>query len=87
MDYNPINNFLDKFRNLLLNKQQNYSLVADIITKHIGVTIKHEAIKIKGGVIYITGSPVLKSEIMVHKPGILADLLGLTSNQKFTDIK
>lgn len=87
MDYNPINNFLDKFRNILLHKQQNYSLIVDIITKHIGVVVTQESIKIKGSIIYITGSPVLKSEIMVHKSGILADLSNLNSNQRFTDIK
>lgn len=87
MDYNQITNFLDKFKDVLFQKQQNHQLIVDIIEKHIKIPINKELIKIKGNTIYINGSPILKSEIMIYKSKILSDLSTANLKQIFTDIK
>lgn len=87
MDYNQITSFLDKFKDVLFQKQQNHQLIVDIIEKHIKIPINKELIKIKGNTIYINGSPILKSEIMIYKSKILSDLSTANLKQIFTDIK
>lgn len=87
MDYNQITSFLDKFKDVLFQKQQNHQLIVDIIEKHIKIPINKELIKIKGNTIYINGSPILKSEIMIYKSKILEDLSTANLKQIFTDIK
>jgi len=87
MDYNHITSFLDKFKNIIFQGQKDNKIITEIITKHISFPIKEEMIKIRGSVIYITGSPILKNEILVHKAGILADLSSVISGKRFTDIR
>jgi hypothetical protein len=87
MDYNHITSFLDKFKKLLSQGQRNNSTIADIITKHISYPIKEDMIKIKSSVITLEGSPMLKSEILIHKGGILTDIKNMIPERNFTDIR
>ena len=87
MDYNHITSFLDKFKKILFEGQDNQKIAAEIIEKHILSPIDYEYIKIKNTIIYIEGSPILRSEVLIHKQGILNDLAVLLPNHKFTDLR
>ncbi len=87
MDYNPIVNFLDKFKKILFEGEASNEIIANIITKHISVPIKASAIKVRGINIYIQGSPMLRNEILIHKQGILKDLSSLLPAKRFNDIR
>lgn len=84
MDYQNINNFLEKFKDIIFQKETTYKFIAETIEKHIGSEIDSRKIKINGTVIKINSSPILKNEILIHKIGILNDLSSLSN--KFTDI-
>ena len=86
MDYNHISSFLSKVKQILFKNEEHYDVVAQIIKKHISSPIDSKSIKIKGTVIYIKGSPILRSEILIHKNGILNDLSNLIIDRKFTNI-
>ena len=87
MDYNHITSFLDKFKKIISLSQRHNSVIAEMITKHISFQIKEEMIKIKGSIITLEGSPMLKSEVLMHKSRILSDISSLIPERKFTDIR
>lgn len=87
MDYNNISGFLNKFKELLFKGEEANRIIVDVITKHISYTIESNKIKIKGSVIHVQGSPALRSEILIHKQGILSDLANMYPERKFTDIR
>lgn len=87
MDYNHITNFLGKFKDLLFKQEETTTAIVDVITKHISYPIESSSIKTKGNIIYLQGSPMLRSEVLIHKPGILADLANLLPESRFTDIR
>jgi hypothetical protein len=87
MDYKHITSFLDRFKNLISQGQRDYGAIVEIITKHISFPIDQKMIKIKGNIIYIQGSPMQKSEILIHKSGILSDLSNLIPERRFIDIR
>ena len=86
MDYNHITNFLDSFKKILFKSEYDHKVISEIITKHIDSPITQEIIKTKGTIIYINSSPIVRSEILVHKQGILKDLKEILPNSVFTDI-
>lgn len=87
MDYNHIISFLDKFKKLIYQKEET----KEIITKTIGDEIHHpiekQSVKIKEGYIYIESSPILRSEIFIHKKQILEKLKNILPSNNFLDIK
>ncbi len=87
MDYNHIKNFLDKFKQLIYQKEELKELVVKIISEQISYKIEKDAIKIKGGYIYIQGSPILRSEVLIYKKQILIKLESLIPDTHFLDIK
>lgn len=87
MDFNHINIFLDKFKKILFQKEVSLSLIADTITKHIGYSIDTKNIKTKGNIIYVQSSPMLRSEILIHKETILSDLNNSITGSCFRDIR
>lgn len=87
MDYNPISNFLDKFKKILFEKETVYKVISEIITKHLAYTINSSKITLKGSVIYLQGSPMLKSEVLLHKKDILSDIENTLGTKRFTDIR
>ena len=86
MDYNHIAGFLHKFKQALFKDEESYDIIALTIKKHISSPVDLKSIKIKGTHIYIKSSPMFKSEILIHKIGILADLKALLPGRNFTDI-
>lgn len=87
MDYNHITNFLEKFKKLIYQKEETREVIIKIISEEISHQVKKEAIKIKNGVIFIDSSPILLSEIMMHKNNILMKLKDVLPNYIFLDIK
>ncbi|MDE2030686.1 MAG: hypothetical protein KGI58_00265 [Patescibacteria group bacterium] len=87
MDYNHISNFLDKFKKTLFKNEEYNNIISTTITHHISLSIDPRTIKTKGTIIYIKGSPILKSEILIHKNNIINDLSKIILDRKFTDIR
>ncbi len=87
MDYNHITTFLDKFKKLIFQKEELKNVVVETISKEISHPVEERAVKIKDGCIYMNGSPVLCSEIFMHKKQILDKLKNILPNNNFSDIK
>ncbi len=86
MDFNRIDNFLDKFKKIFLQKEEEVKTIVIIINKHTTIQIDEGSIKVKGFDIYIQGSPALRNEILIHKDGILSDLNNILQNKKIYKI-
>jgi thioredoxin-related protein len=87
MDYNHIIVFLEKFKKLIFQKEEIKEIVIKTISLEISHQLEKESLKIKNGYIFIQGSPILRSEIMMHKSKILSDLKSILPNNNFLDIK
>ena len=87
MDYNHIENFLDKFKKLLSQGQAAHEVIAQTITSHVSSEISVSMIKTKGTVIHIQGSPALRNEILMHTRDILSDLTVRIPERRFTQIR
>ncbi|HLP86894.1 MAG TPA: hypothetical protein VK153_03425 [Candidatus Paceibacterota bacterium] len=87
MDYNHITNFLDKFKKLVNQKEEIKEIVLNTIKEEIPYPIEKESLIIKKGFILINSSPVLRSEILIHKEQIFKKLKILLPDTKFLDIK
>lgn len=87
MDYNHIGNFFSKFKQVLFKSEEANGAIAVTISKHISIPIETKSLKVKGTIIYIQGSPILRNEILIHKNGILKDLSDILIDRKFTDIR
>ena len=87
MDYNHITNFLDKFKKLIFQKEELKNVVVETISKEISHPIETHSVKIKDGCIYTHSSPILCSEIFMHKKQILDKLKNILPNNNFSDIK
>jgi len=87
MDYTHIENFLDKFKKLLLQGEASHEVIALTIAKHTQVEITTSMVKTKGSVIHIQGSPMLRNEVLMHTQAILADLALSVPQRHFTQIR
>ena len=87
MDYNHITSFLDKFKKLIFQKEELKNIVVKTIGDEIHHPIESRTVKVKNGCIYVEGSPMLRSEIMIHKRQILDKLENLLPQNNFSDIK
>lgn len=86
MDFQKIDNFLGKFKEIVFKNEEYYLIVCEVIKKHILFDLNKNSVSIKGSKIYIKASPMVKNEIMIHKKGILEDINNLSLGRKFTDI-
>lgn len=87
MDYNHINNFLDKFKKLLFKGEEVNKIIAEVLTKHLKTPIDIGMIQVKSTTIYVKCSPILHNEVLVHKQAILSDLVSLLPERRFSDIR
>ena len=87
MDYNHIESFLDKFKKLISGTEITNKIITETITKHISFPIDSKMIKTKGNTIHIQGSPMLRSEVLMHTQAILADLKQALPNREFKSIR
>jgi len=87
MDYNHITKFLEKFKQLIFQKEELKNIVIKTIENEVHCKVESSTIKIKNGVVYLKGSPMLRSEIMMHKKQIIETLGKILPESKFLDIK
>jgi hypothetical protein len=87
MDYKPISAFLDKFKKIIVKDDEAKELIAAVVERHVGLALSQKSIAIKKGVIVIQGSPLFRSELWVHREGILADIQNLLPDRIITDIR
>ena len=77
MDYNHIKDFLDKFKNILFEKEEKLKLITLAIKSNTKIEIEEKNIKISGTTIQIKASPLIKGEVLMKKDKILKDLSSL----------
>ncbi len=87
MDTTHISELLGKIKKTLFKNEEVYQNISNIVSKHIGFPLEISSIKIKGTVIYVKESPLIKSEVFIHKDGILSDLKLIITDRVFTDIR
>jgi len=87
MDYNHITKFLEKFKKIIFQKEETREIITKIISLEISHPIEGNNIKTKNGCIYIQGSPIIRSEILMRKNNILLKLKELIPGSGFIDIK
>ena len=87
MDYSSISKFLDKFRIIIKNKDEVKNAIINAVSQEISQVVDKNSIKIKGNSIYIEGSPMFHSEILIHKKQILEKLKILLPENNFINIK
>jgi parvulin-like peptidyl-prolyl isomerase len=87
MDYNHIKEYLNKFKEILFFKEENYRIISGIIERNTSIKIDNKFIQIKPPFIYIKASPLFRNEILIKKEKILKEILEVSPNSNFTDIK
>lgn len=87
MDYSHIKNFLEKFKKIIFLGDEINKKIIEIIKKNTSFNLELDMIKIKGDIIYIKSSPMLRSEILIHKESILSELSKTITDRKFRDIR
>lgn len=86
MDYNPLNIYLEKFKKILNKNSLEKERIISIVCGEVKHNINTNNFNIKNTIIYFKNiSPVLKSEIFLHKEKILKKLK--ESEVNITDIK
>lgn len=87
MDFNHIKEYLNKTKETLFLKEEIYRTISIVIEKNISFKIEQRNISIKGNIIYIKTSPLVKNEILIKKEKILKDLLEINKTHLFKEIK
>lgn len=87
MDYNHITSFLEKFKKVIFQKEETKRIVVKTIIEEISHQLENDSVKIKNGCIYVEGSPILHSEILIRKKQILEKLKNILPDNNFLDIK
>jgi hypothetical protein len=86
MEYS-INNFLDKFKNLIFQDSITKDIIKKYVKTHTSFELDLNSISHKNGIIFIKGSPILRNEIFLKKKIILENINKEILNIKFLDIK
>lgn len=87
MDYVKLTDILEKFKKLLFKEEEIYKIISETIFKNTTFVVPHNLIKIKGDIIYLNCSPMLRSEILMRKRQIISDLSLIVSDRNINDIK
>jgi hypothetical protein len=81
MDFNHIDQFLEKFKKILSQTSFQKESILSIISEEINFELKPENIKIKNNIVLLIGiSPLIKNEIFIHKEKSLQRLKDLGIN-------
>lgn len=87
MDYNHITSFLEKFKKIIFQKEEIKNIISRIISEEINFQLEKDKIKIKNGIIFVEGSPVLRNEVMIKKKQILIKIKNLLPESNYLDVK
>ena len=80
-----ISGFLEKFKKFDADKSLQRENIAKVLEKILGASVPTKNITIKGGALWIQGSPALKQEIFLKKTEILSVLA--SAGEKIFDIR
>jgi len=86
-DYKSIKSFLDRFRIKFSEKDKIKEIVINSVFNKTKYKPEKDFVSIKRGVVFIRTTPIIKSEILIHKKEILEDLSLQISSFKIFDIK
>ena len=84
--FKDVHLFLDKFNTIKPPERSVQESVVKAIVRVLGITIRRAEISVRGSVIYITTTSVVKSEIMIGKSEILKELSGGLAGRTVKDI-
>lgn len=84
---NPLQNFLEKFKNILSAPLAAKQSVILSIKEAVHVDIKSEDVTIKDGVIYIMATPLVRNEIYMRKRLIIKKINEALSKEVVKDIR
>ena len=87
MDYNHIANFLEKLKKILFQGEGVNRIIVETIIKKTSYAVELNMIKTKGTIIYLQSSPMLRSEILIHKEDILIELNKNIPDRNLSDIR
>jgi len=88
MDYNKITSFFDKFKKIIYQKEETEEIIRKTISENISFEINKNNFKTQKGVIFLSCSPVVRTEIMIKKKKILFEIKNLLPNEiNFIDIR
>ncbi len=87
MDYVKLTDILEKFKKILFKEEEVYKIISEIIIKNTTYTVPAKSLKIKGDIVYLNCSPMLRSEILMKKRQIILDLSLILSDRKINDLK
>ena len=65
MDFNHIKDYLEKFKIILKEKDENIDLIINVIYQHINFKLNKNNITIKSNIIFIKTSPIIRHEIFI----------------------
>lgn len=81
MDFNHIDQFLEKFKKILNQTSFQKESILSVISEEINFQLTPENIKIKNNIVLLVGvSPLIKNEIFIHKEKSLQKLKDLGIN-------
>ena len=86
MDFN-INSFLEKFKNITPPDDFLKKTFISVVKDETGIEVARGDIKIAHGVIYLSASPAIKSELYIKKPLLLKRISAALSQEKISDIR
>jgi len=82
-----IKKYLEKFKNIIFQKEELYEVISKIISKNLNTDISSKDIKIKNTTIYIKKiNPFFKNELLIKKESILSNIKKEVSNYNITNI-
>lgn len=83
----PLEQLLARFKNLTNTEKVKKELVCEGIKKIIGITIPVSTVSVSKNIIFLKISPIIKTEILLRKQEILADIRSINGLTHISDIK
>ncbi len=86
MDFN-IGSFLEKFKNITPPDDFLKKTFISVVKEETGIEVPRKDIKITHGVIYLSASPTIKSELYIKKSLLLKRISAALSKEQISDIR
>jgi hypothetical protein len=82
-----VSSYLEKFRKMAPDGDVEKRAAERAITESIGMAVEKGALRISGGVLYVSVSGALKAEIYMNKSGILKKIQEILGDNRIKDIR
>ncbi|HAT68262.1 MAG: hypothetical protein A2481_03745 [Candidatus Yonathbacteria bacterium RIFOXYC2_FULL_47_9] len=83
----PLEQLLTRFKSLTNTEKVKKELACDGIKKIIGITIPVSTISVSKNTIFLKVPPIIKTEVLLKKQEILADINTINGLAHISDIK